>query len=120
MDPAKNSNWRRVSEEGKDLVSKLLVVNSRNRLSAAAALRHPWFTQDCQTVKIAVEKIEEGRRRMQQSKQAVDTSTVASGVRNLQINAQPTRNQNGKRAFPDSERFDERAPKRKITPDKCM
>ena len=37
-DPA----WEMVSDEAKDLVSKLLVVDPRNRMSAVDALKHPW------------------------------------------------------------------------------
>ena len=36
--------WQLVSENGKDLVSKLLVLDPNRRLSAAEALNHPWFT----------------------------------------------------------------------------
>jgi calcium-dependent protein kinase len=32
-----------VSPEAKDLISKLLVVDSAKRISAADALEHPWF-----------------------------------------------------------------------------
>ena len=32
-----------MSHEAKDLISKLLVVDPAERLTAAAALRHPWF-----------------------------------------------------------------------------
>eukprot|EP01017_Pseudomicrothorax_dubius_P012592 TRINITY_DN15281_c0_g1_i1.p1 TRINITY_DN15281_c0_g1~~TRINITY_DN15281_c0_g1_i1.p1 ORF type:complete len:530 (-),score=103.40 TRINITY_DN15281_c0_g1_i1:81-1670(-) len=37
------SEWRNVSREAKDLISKLLVVDPAKRLSAEEALRHPWF-----------------------------------------------------------------------------
>lgn len=32
-----------VSEEGKDLISKLLVKNPADRLTAAGIIAHPWF-----------------------------------------------------------------------------
>ena len=35
--------WRGVSEESKDLVSKLLDKNPLTRLSISEALRHPWL-----------------------------------------------------------------------------
>eukprot|EP01017_Pseudomicrothorax_dubius_P029782 TRINITY_DN3654_c0_g3_i8.p1 TRINITY_DN3654_c0_g3~~TRINITY_DN3654_c0_g3_i8.p1 ORF type:complete len:589 (+),score=112.24 TRINITY_DN3654_c0_g3_i8:64-1767(+) len=38
-------NWRRVSRNAKDLISKLLVQNPDERLTALEALKHPWFTQ---------------------------------------------------------------------------
>ena len=38
--------WRLVSEEAKDLVSRLLTVDEGERMTAAEALQHPWFTAD--------------------------------------------------------------------------
>lgn len=35
--------WGNVSEEGKNLVSRLLERNPKKRLNAEEALRHPWF-----------------------------------------------------------------------------
>ena len=35
--------WSRVSPEAKDFIRKLLVRNPENRLTAAQALKHPWF-----------------------------------------------------------------------------
>jgi len=35
--------WDAVSSDAKDLISKMLVVNPAKRLTAAQALRHPWF-----------------------------------------------------------------------------
>ena len=35
--------WEQVSDDAKDLIKKLLVVNPDNRLTADQALRHPWF-----------------------------------------------------------------------------
>lgn len=35
--------WKKVSEEAKDLVSKLLVVDYKKRLSAKDAMEHEWF-----------------------------------------------------------------------------
>jgi len=37
--------WGGISDEAKDLVSKLLVPRSSDRLSTEEALQHPWFTQ---------------------------------------------------------------------------
>ena len=39
-----DSAWENISENAKDLVSKLLVVDPKKRLSAAEALAHPWFS----------------------------------------------------------------------------
>jgi serine/threonine protein kinase len=38
--------WGCVSEEAKDLIAKLLVVNPLERLTAEQALQHPWLTTD--------------------------------------------------------------------------
>lgn len=35
--------WKGISPEAKDLVAKLLVVDPHQRLTAAAALAHPWM-----------------------------------------------------------------------------
>jgi len=35
--------WEQVSEDAKDLIRKMLVVNPEHRLTADQALRHPWF-----------------------------------------------------------------------------
>mmetsp|Transcript_3304 Transcript_3304/g.12722 ORF Transcript_3304/g.12722 Transcript_3304/m.12722 type:complete len:502 (+) Transcript_3304:339-1844(+) len=35
--------WEQVSDDAKDLIRKMLVVNPESRLSADQALRHPWF-----------------------------------------------------------------------------
>jgi serine/threonine protein kinase len=39
-----NSIWQTVSAEAKDLISKLIVVDPKQRLTAQQALLHPWFT----------------------------------------------------------------------------
>jgi serine/threonine protein kinase len=36
-------HWDRVSNEGKDFVSRLLTVGEEKRLSASEALNHPWI-----------------------------------------------------------------------------
>ena len=35
--------WASISDDAKDLVTKLLVAEPAKRLTARAALRHPWF-----------------------------------------------------------------------------
>ena len=37
--------WNTISDEAKDLVSKLLEKNEKDRLSAADALQHPWILE---------------------------------------------------------------------------
>ena len=41
-----SAEWSRVSHEAKDLVKRLLVVRPSKRLTAEAALKHPWFELD--------------------------------------------------------------------------
>jgi serine/threonine protein kinase len=38
-----NKVWNRVSKEAKDLISKLLTYNYKDRLVASEGLKHPWF-----------------------------------------------------------------------------
>lgn len=38
-----HKEWKQVSLEGKDLVKKLLTKDLDDRLTAADALKHPWF-----------------------------------------------------------------------------
>lgn len=40
------SQWKNVSNEAKDLVKKLLVVDPQKRLSVEEALEHPWLKDD--------------------------------------------------------------------------
>lgn len=39
----KNPEWGNITEEGKDLIKKLLVLDPKKRLSSQEALKHPWF-----------------------------------------------------------------------------
>jgi len=45
-----SSLWPNISDEGKDLIKKLLVIEPKNRLSAQEALVHPWFDKFCPTI----------------------------------------------------------------------
>ncbi|XP_077097799.1 serine/threonine-protein kinase Chk2 isoform X2 [Siphateles boraxobius] len=40
------SQWKKVSNEAKDLIKKLLVVDPQKRLSVEDALEHPWLNDD--------------------------------------------------------------------------
>ena len=42
--PITGSHWNCISEEAKDLVSKMVAKDPKNRLAASEVLRHPWFT----------------------------------------------------------------------------
>jgi calcium-dependent protein kinase len=44
--------WQEVSSEAKDLVSKLLLYNPDDRISAVDALNHPWLSKFATTDKI--------------------------------------------------------------------
>mmetsp|Transcript_41034 Transcript_41034/g.102035 ORF Transcript_41034/g.102035 Transcript_41034/m.102035 type:complete len:352 (-) Transcript_41034:666-1721(-) len=41
--------WDPISQEAKDFVAKLLVVDPKKRMTAADALKHPWLTQTAGT-----------------------------------------------------------------------
>eukprot|EP00300_Choanocystis_sp_HF-7_P005770 c14261_g2_i1.p1 GENE.c14261_g2_i1~~c14261_g2_i1.p1 ORF type:complete len:141 (+),score=35.33 c14261_g2_i1:122-544(+) len=43
-----DQNWSGISEEAKDLISKLLEVNPRKRLTIKQALEHPWISRKTQ------------------------------------------------------------------------
>jgi serine/threonine protein kinase len=38
--------WNNISESGKDLISRLLVVDPAARLKAEEVMNHPWLTAD--------------------------------------------------------------------------
>ena len=38
--------WYDIPEEPKDLISKMLAVNPKERFSSSEALEHPWFEND--------------------------------------------------------------------------
>ena len=40
-----DKEWRHISNEAKDLVSKLLVKDASKRLTAKEVLRHPWVSE---------------------------------------------------------------------------
>lgn len=46
----KQKEWKKVSEDGKDLLSKLLTKDYKKRISASDALNHPWF-KNCEEFK---------------------------------------------------------------------
>lgn len=41
----KENYWSRLSDEAKDFIQKLLILNAEERLSAGTALEHPWIEQ---------------------------------------------------------------------------
>ncbi|ORY27639.1 kinase-like domain-containing protein [Naematelia encephala] len=41
--------WRKVSDTAKDFIKKMLVVDPKQRMSAAEALRHPWLVSGAAT-----------------------------------------------------------------------
>lgn len=38
--------WDKISEKAKDLVSKMMQKDPKDRITAEEALQHPWFNQD--------------------------------------------------------------------------
>jgi len=54
-DPMVGQRWRGVSDDAKDLVSKLLVVDPVSRLGAEEILNHRWFGMDREVVRQAEE-----------------------------------------------------------------
>eukprot|EP00299_Pterocystis_sp_00344_P009189 c3775_g1_i1.p1 GENE.c3775_g1_i1~~c3775_g1_i1.p1 ORF type:complete len:366 (+),score=73.30 c3775_g1_i1:42-1100(+) len=60
--------WDNVSAEAKDLVSKLLVVDSTQRLSPQEALRHPWMTNTASGSTVNIKKLQEYVRKLHKRK----------------------------------------------------
>ena len=66
-----DDDWTDISEESKDLISKLLVVDPDHRCSAAKALNHPWInTED--TAKMSSRDISGSLRKLKESIGAFD------------------------------------------------
>lgn len=40
---AKNDQWNHISEDGRDLISRMLQVDPVQRITIEDALRHPWI-----------------------------------------------------------------------------
>ena len=62
--PMIGGRWEAISEDAKNLVSQLLVVDPKSRLSAENILQHSWFSNDVATVTQArlVMGLEKGER----------------------------------------------------------
>ena len=43
--PFRKVDWKNRSQELQDLVAQMLVIDPSNRISAAEALQHPWFSK---------------------------------------------------------------------------
>jgi len=79
--------WSEVSPEAKDLISKLMTVDPDKRLTARAALRHPWFLAEPDyLVKHHLEKnLDELKRwnARRKLKGAVNTVIAANRIKNV-------------------------------------
>jgi serine/threonine protein kinase len=42
--------WSHVTDEGKDLVKKLMTLDPKSRITAKDALDHPWFNRFCPAI----------------------------------------------------------------------
>lgn len=80
MDPRCSKVWNVVTEAAKDLVSKLLTVDPRARLSATEALKHEWFINDPEIVQKAISLMNEGRNRTTHR-----MGSISQGVNNLYV-----------------------------------
>lgn len=54
--------WKTVSEEAKDLISKLLTLDPKERLTADQALNHPWMLKDKKTLEATAVPLDELRK----------------------------------------------------------
>ncbi|CDW90587.1 protein kinase domain containing protein [Stylonychia lemnae] len=49
--------WKRVSQNGKDLVRQLLQIDPKKRIQAKDALQHPWFNKYCPVITLLSENV---------------------------------------------------------------
>ena len=49
--------WGKVSEESKDLIQRMLIIEPRKRLSAEEVLAHEWFKLDLSQVETALQEV---------------------------------------------------------------
>jgi calcium-dependent protein kinase len=53
----KKSVWKQVSKEGQNLISKLLLADVKKRLTARAAIKHPWFEKYLDPAQLQSEQV---------------------------------------------------------------
>ena len=54
-EPMTGGRWHKVTDDAKDLIAKLLVVEPQKRLGADQILQHKWFGMDREVVRQAME-----------------------------------------------------------------
>ena len=85
-DPA----WDAVSKEAKDLIRKLLVVKCEERLAAAAALAHPWFSLGAGILTGRLTRAQQGLKELlarRRFKGAISSVLAVSRMRSLAVSA---------------------------------
>ena len=81
-DLVKMEVWKNVSEDAKDLIRRLLVVDPIQRLSAAAALKHPWLQDEEMKAKVhylRTEKAPQFKKPAKESAKRPEPSTEETG-----------------------------------------
>jgi calcium-dependent protein kinase len=47
-------NWKNLSENAKDLISKFLIIDQNKRITVQQALKHPWITENKKNVEVDI------------------------------------------------------------------
>ena len=78
-----SETWQRTSPQAKDLIGKLLVVNPRGRLTAAAALKHEWLSHAPLRLPISLHLLDAIRNYHPKSRFQAETHKVIAKFVNL-------------------------------------
>lgn len=74
------NEWKNVSNEAKDIISRLLVVDPKKRMSMAELLEHPWISKAVANCRMQIEKQQE----------ALQNAAAASSAEVTKVSEPPT------------------------------
>ena len=76
LPPTIKDSKERVSDEAADLISKLIVYDPNERLSAKQALQHPWIQKGFEEVQLAKKVMESVQMRNQDQDQDISSKEM--------------------------------------------
>jgi calcium/calmodulin-dependent protein kinase I len=82
--------WDKVSDDAKDMVSKLLVVDSEKRLAPADALRHPWMVNTAPGSSVDIKTLEDYVRKLHKRKFRMIKNSIVMAKRMGELYLGPT------------------------------